>query len=132
MPDKDLPEDVLKKLAEILEDNEIDKHMSLEIQEIVAKKLKEIYKDLLISFEFHLGQLVIWKDGLKNKRRPQVNEPAIVVEIMKEPIFDNEENGGSPYFREPLDMVIGVLDGEIENMSLLHVDKRRFKPFEEK
>jgi len=53
---------------------------------------------------FTKGQLVRWKLGLNNCRFPDHGEPAIQVLI-----FDPSENAaGSPYFQEPLTIVIGT------------------------
>lgn len=77
---------------------------------------------------FHVGQFVQWKPGLDNKKRPRKKEPAIVVRTLDEPIFDPDEtNAGSPLFRDPLDIILGMLstDGEL---LLYHFNSRRFEP----
>lgn len=61
----------------------------------------------------------------------EYNEPAIVIKVIEEPIFDTERNAGSPYFREPLTMIIGALDENDNELLFFHVDKRRFQPFKE-
>ncbi|MGC1374685.1 MAG: hypothetical protein WA821_00570 [Anaerolineales bacterium] len=138
MPSNELPEQLdektLKKIAELLTEANAqqqisDEPISEEKQKGLVSALKKTYQDFLISHNFTQGDLVEWKDNLKNKKMPRDNEPAIVVQILDAPVFDNEDSG-SPYFREPLDMVIGVL-GKREEMLLFHVDSRRFKPFQE-
>ena len=94
----------------------------------VAEKLAELLNELSIDYIFEPSQLVEWKSDLKNKIAPRINEPAIVVKILDEPVFDEKQDSGSPYFREPLDMIIGVLKDN--GLMLLHVDKRRFKPYQ--
>lgn len=95
--------------------------------------MEEIYQELLIPYEFKPGQLVGWKKGLKNRVKPSPQEPAMVISVLEEPIFDPERDSGTPYFREPLDMVVGVLQKEKEEedftMWFFYVDKRRFQPF---
>jgi hypothetical protein len=92
--------------------------------------MEEIYKELLISYEFKPGQMVEWKQGLKNRVKPSLHEPAIVISVLEEPIFDTDRDSGTPYFKEPLDLVIGVFQEEEDaNMFFFYVDKRRLQPF---
>jgi len=80
-------------------------------------------------YDFKLGDIVIWKKGLKNKARPALNEPAIVMEILEEPLKDETEKGaGSAYFNEPLDLVLGMIDDE-GDLLIFYYDKRRFQPY---
>jgi hypothetical protein len=75
---------------------------------------------------FQPGEFVRWKEGLKTKRRPLEGEPAVVIEVLKEPIYDPKDEVGSTYFREPLDLILGVLGDEGELISY-YFDKRRFE-----
>ncbi|QTA80646.1 Uncharacterized protein dnl_29570 [Desulfonema limicola] len=129
-----------KELIELLEQFDIkgDKN----IKSIIANQLKEkadknydeedinllidLYNELKITNEFKEGQVVKWKKGLKNKRLPNEEQPAIVVEILKEPIY-SEFNSGTPYFREPLDLALGFIGGH-NDFIIFHYDKRRFEP----
>lgn len=72
--------------------------------------------------------LVTWKPGLQNKKRPVYNEPVIVIEKKQTVEYDMSDNSGSPYFKEPLDLVAGLLDEE-GDFVMLHFDSRRFQPF---
>ena len=89
-------------------------------------RLVSLCESLLRQSSFASGQLVTWKKGLKNKRRPQYDEPVVVVEILDAPVLDEDQNPGSAYFREPLDLVVGMLD-EDDDFVLYHVDSRRFE-----
>lgn len=73
------------------------------------------------------GMLVRWKAGLKNKKRPEYNEPAIVMEVLLDPLRDNENGAGSAYYREPLDLLLGLIDGD-GDFVIFHFDQRRFEP----
>jgi len=96
----------------------------------VADKLNTTYRVFLECYEFNEGQFVEWKQGLKNRFLPRLREPAIIIKLLKSPEFDTEKDSGTPYFKEPLDMIIGVLEENEENLLFFHVDKRRFKPFD--
>jgi hypothetical protein len=74
------------------------------------------------------GMLVQWKQGLKNRKRPRPNEPAVVIEILEKPFYDEENGSGTPYFREPMNLVLGMADDDGEFI-IYHYDARRFRPF---
>lgn len=91
--------------------------------------LREMYERLVEepATTFKPGMLVRWKPGLRNKRWPQYNEAAIVVEVLSEPIQDDTKDAGFTYFREPLDVILGVRDPD-HDLLLFHFDSRRFEP----
>ena len=91
------------------------------------RTLKQLADRLDEPHVFAKGQFVAWKAGLKNKSRPDYGEPAIVTGVYPAPIYDQSEvSAGSPYFQEPLTLVIGLYleDDLIE----FRVDGRRFEP----
>lgn len=78
-----------------------------------------------------VGDLVVWKDGLKNRKRPSYAEPAIVISVADDhddALYDPGNESGSPYFREPLTIQLGIIDSDGE-MSMYYFDKRRFRAF---
>lgn len=90
----------------------------------------ELLKQLSVRLDEHhvftKGQFVRWKPGLKNKRYPDYDEPAIVMSVLQVPTFDPEATASTPYFQEPLNLVIGVF---LEDDLLEYrVDQRRFEP----
>ena len=93
------------------------------------RMLKQLAERLDEHHVFRKGQFVVWKAGLKNKSKPDYGEPAIVTGVYASPIHDQTENSSaSPYFREPLSLIIGVYyDGELVEF---RVDGRRFEPLE--
>ncbi len=96
--------------------------------EIEARRIIDLFNDMNSSCEFSTGDLVTWKQGLKNGRYPQKNYPAIVTRIYSKPISRSDMESGSNHFREPLDLVILVDTGD--EVSEFHVDSRRFKRYE--
>jgi len=82
--------------------------------------------------EFKPGDLVTWKPGMKNRTVPKLGEPAVVVEVLAEPILSEHPNDrahfpGSPYYREPRDIKLGVIDDRNDDFTVFHFDSRRFE-----
>ncbi len=76
---------------------------------------------------FRKGQFVRWKPGLKNRKFPEYGEPVIVTGVLPTPILDPSENAAaSPYFQEPLNLVIGIFQDD--DLLEFRVDGRRFEP----
>lgn len=81
---------------------------------------------------FMPGDLVCWKPGLCNRRVPRPGRPAVVVEVLHEPVLDDEKDSGGPYFREPLDIVLGMFVEQGRHRGdfiTWHFDSRRFQPW---
>lgn len=72
--------------------------------------------------------LAQWKPGLKNRITPAYGDPVVVVSIIDPPVFDSTFGSGSPYYREPLGLVLGETDDNGEFL-LYHYDIRRFEPY---
>lgn len=82
---------------------------------------------------FAPGDLVTWKPGMANRTAPGPGRPALVIEVLAEPVFDPTQEAGRPYFREPLDIVLGLLIEEGEHRGdfiTLYLDSRRLKPWQ--
>lgn len=89
------------------------------------KKGLEIFQR---KHEFKIGDLVEWKPGMAFK---STTGPFIVVEVLPEPVYGGGYSAGSPYFREPLDVILGTWAvGEHGNDDFIcfHMDSRRFQP----
>ncbi|WP_131824131.1 hypothetical protein [Mycobacteroides abscessus] len=140
--DVDLPPGAIETLEFARSNPELFKRLSeVVLKEFLAESearaggdyndlLLGLYECLIRRVNLSEGQLIRWKQGLKNKRRPAYGEPAVVVNLLAEPIESSVDNPGSTYFREPLDMIIGVLDDEKE-LAIYYVDRRRFEPYED-
>jgi hypothetical protein len=92
------------------------------------RKIKEPFDRLHKPTRFAKGQFVEWKPGLRNKAFPDYGEPAIVMAVLSDAIFDPSENSAaSPYFREPLTIIIGTYADD--DLVEFYVDGRRqFSP----
>ena len=94
-----------------------------------VEMIRDAYNRLLCKHAFKPGDLVQWKEGLKNRRIPKIRQPGIVCEVLQTSILDTEKDPGSPYFREPLDLVVGFFDEEEKIFTLFYFDSRRFEPY---
>jgi Uma2 family endonuclease len=96
---------------------DVEKHISI---------LKSSVKKYNQKNSFKIGDIVQWKDGLKNKKRPQFGEPCIVIEVLDKAISDIQAPIASPYFAEKLDIKLGLL-GDNEEFFTFHYDQNRFE-----
>lgn len=95
-----------------------------------GRRLAELADAMDTLHTFRKGQFVRWKAGLKNRASPAYNEPAVVREVLAAPVFDACEQArcaGSPYFGEPLTLVLAILDPEGDFLEFRY-DGRRFEP----
>lgn len=87
--------------------------------------LRERLELLNAEEEMHVGDIVTWKKGLRNKKHPEPGSAALVVKVLDEPVYDKEAGSGSPYYNEPLTVVVGIIDDDGDFLCF-HSDKRRF------
>lgn len=89
--------------------------------------LRDTANALLIpNPQFIPGDIVCWKPHLKNKKQPARDSFAVVQEMLSVPLYDTQKSAGTPYFHEPLDMKLGILDSDGDFM-LFHYDSRRLQ-----
>jgi hypothetical protein len=122
---KKLETEIVEMLKERFRNRKIE-----DVPEHISKL--RMAKDMFDKFyDFKSGDLVVWKQGLRNKARPALNEPAIVMQVLDTPLKDqNKQDSGRPYFNEPLDLILGLIDEDGEFV-VYHYDKRRFEPYKE-
>jgi hypothetical protein len=99
-----------------------------------ARRLTKLLDAMDEPQVFKSGQFVRWKAGLKNRAVPAYDEPAVVREVLTLPVYDTCEAArcaNSPFFGEPLTLVLAVMDSEGEFFELRY-DGRRFEPIETK
>jgi len=99
-------------------------------EEDIAPRVVQLLRERLQTFlspppePLRVGDRVYWKPNMKHKKRPD-HEPAIVVEVLDQPILD-EDKAGSQYWHEPLDVKIAMRDDDGEFVAY-YFDKRRFR-----
>lgn len=92
-----------------------------------ASMLQELVARMSDHQKFEVGQIVTWKPGLKNRKGPDYGQPMIVTAIPPASFPDpTEHSSGSPYFREPLSLVVGFCDDG--DYLEFYIDGRRVAP----
>lgn len=91
--------------------------------------LRARYLALMDKHTFKSGDLITWKPGLRHVKYPEDGEPGIVVEVLDPPLIETGFDSSSAYFRNPMDIIIGVILPSGDFM-LFHLDSRRFMPYE--
>jgi hypothetical protein len=127
MSDKTKAGELLEMLEKLTSESDNDEEEE-KYDEKHIDNLQKTYKSLLIKYEYKPGQLIKWKKGLRNRALPKENQPAIVIEALKEVLIENERDTGSTYYREPLDIILGLIDST-GHMITFHYDSRRFEPY---
>ena len=124
---QDIREEIAALLKSLQERDSIGEEQESYEEEYIAT-LKTACSNFLKKESFQVGQLVKWKENLKNRKIPYKNQPAIVVAVLDEPIISNEQESGSPYFRETLDIVLGVLVDD-NTFLTFYYDSKRFEAY---
>jgi hypothetical protein len=94
-----------------------------------VEELRRRHALLEEKHEFKPGDVVQWKQGLRDRRVPEYGVPVIVVEV-KPGNVDPTTESGTPYFQCPCDLVVGFGDPR-GDFVLYHNDARRFEPYTE-
>ena len=97
----------------------------MDVPQREVAKLRERFQLLNGAETFKPGDIVTWKEGLRNKKHPIPGTAAIVVKVLDEPVYDLQAGSGSPYYREPLNIVIGIIDDD-GDLLCFYNDGRRF------
>jgi len=119
-PEIDL-EDLQEQLAKLLKPRLTKPIVEHADDELIRK----VNSFVALPVDFKPGDVVRWKSGLKNKRFPAEGQLAIVINQLSAP-FITDKDAGTPYFQEPLDLVLAVLDKEGE-LVVFYYDRRRFE-----
>ena len=115
-----LESDDVKKLFNSLDMNKDD--------DSAIQELKKSYEAYISNESLSTGDVVSWKPGMRNRTLPNYRQPAIVIEKLQYPVFDESQNAGSQYFHEPLDLRVGFLDDNNQFVTYFY-DSRRFEKY---
>lgn len=98
-----------------------------ELRQQKIERLRDGYRRLNATdpAKFRSGDLVQWQPGLKYVKWPQYGEAAVVIECLDPPLMDTTSEIGSPYFRSPLTLVLGLQ--RKDGFHCWHFDGRRFE-----
>jgi len=96
-------------------------------REDIIERLRGMRELLVSHVDYTKGDIVQWKDGLRNRAYPAYGEPVIVISLLESPVFGSDDSG-TPQFREPLDAILGWIDDD-GDMICFHYDRRRFRKF---
>ena len=101
--------------------------MQLDLRQQKIERLRDGFRRLNATdpTQFRPGDLVQWQPGLKDVKWPQYGEPVVVVECLDPPLMDTDRESGSPYFRSPLTLVLGLQ--RKDGFHCWHFDGRRFE-----
>jgi len=86
-------------------------------------RLQVLCQRLLTPSNLQPGDIVRWKEGLRNKKRPAYDEFVVVLDVLSVPIISKSEG---VYFAEPLDCKLGYVDGDGDLLTFFF-DSRRFE-----
>lgn len=98
--------------------------------EVTIGRLRALLNSLLEPDTFRVGDIVVWRNGLKNRTYPDYGTPAIVVEVLSPPLIDAIDDSGSAYFRESLNLRLGVIDERGDFLTFVY-DGRRFEHYKD-
>ncbi|MBW4666935.1 MAG: hypothetical protein KME60_05690 [Cyanomargarita calcarea GSE-NOS-MK-12-04C] len=121
-------QDRIFQLLKTLSDKDIDSEKEKNYGEEYLAQLKSACKNFVRKESFEVGQIVKWKENLKNRKLPHKNQPAIVIAILDEPVISTDNESGSPYFLETLDIILGII---VDDGSFLtfYYDSKRFEAY---
>ena len=111
------PEDVLARLLADTPRNLLKGENVVRDTDNEAQALIETFATYARPVDLKPGDIVKWKPGMKNKRRPAEDELAVVVEIYPQPVYRHYAKfAGSPVYDEPINARIALLDHDGEFM----------------
>jgi hypothetical protein len=121
-------QDRIFELLKTLSDKDIDSENEKNYGEEYLAQLESACKNFVRKESFEVGQIVKWKENLKNRKLPHKNQPAIVIAILDEPVISTDNQSGSPYFLETLDIILGIIVDD-DSFLTFYYDSRRFEAY---
>ncbi|MEG4442727.1 hypothetical protein QUB47_27915 [Microcoleus sp. AT9_B5] len=120
--------EIMKNLTEKERDKDVNEEEPNNYGEKDIAQLKSVCKSFLNKEFLEVGQIVKWKENLKNRKLPRKSQPAIVIAILDQPVISTDDESGSPYFLETLDIILGIIVGDGTFLTFYY-DSRRFEPY---
>ena len=108
-------EDVMRNVNE--------KEQGMPVNKKSAKTLREKLAQISEPVNLKVGDLVTWKDGMKNKK---TNGLFIVSEVFETPLVGHADEPGHQLFREPLHGKMSYVDSDGDFCEYAY-DFRRFE-----
>ena len=99
-------------------------------EKVTPDRLKKTYELFTKKYKFKVGDIVKWKPGFNHRKLPRENEPAIVIEVLDNPIIDPTDDVGSPYYNEQYDIKLGIIHPDGRFLTFYY-DSARFEPYRE-
>lgn len=94
------------------------------------EELGKIFEVLQKKNSFRPGDIVKWKPRLRNRVYPDIDQPAIVIEMLEPPIRDLARGeSGSLYFQELLDIRVGVILPGTGDLAEYLLPSKRLEPY---
>ncbi|MDF0555253.1 hypothetical protein [Kamptonema sp. UHCC 0994] len=118
---------IMKNLQEKNSDKDVNEEEEKNYGEEYIAQLKSVCQNFLKKESLEIGQIVKWKENLKNRKLPHKNQPGIVIALLDKPVISTDDESGSPYFLETLDIIIGIV--EDGTFLTFYYDSRRFEPY---
>jgi len=92
-----------------------------------AERLVNLQRSYEQQTRFNVGDLVMWKDGMRNRRLPAYGQVVIVSAVFDGVQYSAEKSSGSPYFREPETIKIASIDEDDGEFVEFCMDQQRFR-----
>ena len=114
-------------LLDLANTEQSDVDLQREARELKIDALRDSFRRMQCTdrAKFRPGDLVRWQPCMKYVKWPQYGESAVVVECLDPPVMDEENQCGSPYFRTPMTLILGV--HHHDGFHCWHFDGRRFE-----
>ncbi|MEC4818498.1 MAG: hypothetical protein SAK29_35290 [Scytonema sp. PMC 1069.18] len=121
-------QDAIAELMKTVWEEDTDSEEEKNYGEEYLARLKSAGKNFLRKESFEVGQIVKWKENLKNRKLPHKNQPAIVIALLDNPVISTDNESGSPYFLETLDIILGIIVDD-DTFLTFYYDSRRFEAY---
>lgn len=119
--------DIIEKIQTTHTEQDIKVELDVATRLYKLRSNLESYSKLSESIE--VGDILVWKEGLKNRKYPKYDEPCIVVEKLNEPIINDAVGINSAYYKEVNDIKLGIIMPGNEFVTF-YFDSKRFTKFE--